>query len=159
MGFLVGILDEEDGDVVSVLCVGILDEEDGDVVSVLCVGILDEEDGDVSVLCIGILYEEDGDVVSVLCVGILYEEDGDVVSVLCVGILDEEDGDVLINVNMLDNEKASVNVENKLKKPTYKPYDEDEFEEDGLVCTVEPCYNVLRSSFGQAKLTLMVTIS
>ncbi|KAK2184317.1 hypothetical protein NP493_270g02007 [Ridgeia piscesae] len=81
----------------------------------------------------GILDEEDGDVVSVLRVGILDEEDGDLMSVLRIGVLDEEDGDVLINVNMLDNEKASVNVENKLKKPTYKPYDEDEFEEDGLL--------------------------
>ena len=75
-------------------------------------------------------------------------------SMLCVGVLDEEDGDVLINVNMLDNEKANVNVENKLKKPTYKPYDEDEFEGDGLVCTEEPCYNVLRSSFGQGQINI-----
>ena len=65
----------------------------------------------------------------------------------CIGVLDEEDGDVLINVNMLDNEKASKNVENKLKKPTYKPYDEDEFEDDGMVCGILAWYVVYWHGF------------
>ena len=49
------------------------------------------------------------------------------------GILDEDDNDVLMNMNMLDDERACRNVDNKLKKPGYKAYDEDEFEESGLV--------------------------
>ena len=43
------------------------------------------------------------------------------------GVLDEED-DALVNVNIIDQEKAAKNVENKKKKPAYKPYEEfDEF--------------------------------
>ncbi|KAI2806151.1 hypothetical protein RDWZM_009283 [Blomia tropicalis] len=41
--------------------------------------------------------------------------------------------DVLENVNILDNEKAAKNVENKTKKPDYKPYDDDEFDEFGIL--------------------------
>ena len=48
------------------------------------------------------------------------------------GVLDEED-DVLINVNMIDDEKAAKNVENKKKKPDYKPYDEPEMDEYGML--------------------------
>lgn len=43
-------------------------------------------------------------------------------------VLDENEGDVLVNVNVVDDEKAAKNIENKKKLPTYKPYDEvDEF--------------------------------
>ena len=42
---------------------------------------------------------------------------------------EEDDADVLVNVNLLDDERASKNVDNKKKKPDYKPY--DEFDEDG----------------------------
>ena len=54
---------------------------------------------------------------------------------LCVsGVLDEEDNDdTLVNVNMIDDERATTNVENKKKKPDYKPYDEPEFDEHGMV--------------------------
>ncbi|XP_061429673.1 U4/U6.U5 tri-snRNP-associated protein 1 [Lethenteron reissneri] len=45
-------------------------------------------------------------------------------------ILDEEDGDVLVNVNMVDKEKADKNVELKKKKPVYQPYAEDESVDD-----------------------------
>lgn len=45
------------------------------------------------------------------------------------GVLEEEE-DVLVNVNMIDKEKAEKNVELKKKKPDYKPYEEDESIED-----------------------------
>ncbi|KAL3873610.1 hypothetical protein ACJMK2_036706 [Sinanodonta woodiana] len=48
------------------------------------------------------------------------------------GVLDEEDGETLINVNMIDDEKAAVNVENKKKKPDYNPYDDGEEDEYGV---------------------------
>ena len=44
-----------------------------------------------------------------------------------------DDEDVLENVNMLDDEKAAKNVDNKHKKPDYKPYDDDEFDEFGIL--------------------------
>ncbi|KAL8596327.1 hypothetical protein ACOMHN_062595 [Nucella lapillus] len=47
------------------------------------------------------------------------------------GVLDEEDDDVLVNVNMIDDERADKNVENKKNKPDYKPYDEPEYDEYG----------------------------
>lgn len=50
--------------------------------------------------------------------------------------MDEEEDDVLINVNIVDDERAEKNVENKKKKPDYKPYDEPQFDEYGMVC----CY-------------------
>nr|XP_033811022.1 U4/U6.U5 tri-snRNP-associated protein 1 [Geotrypetes seraphini] len=46
------------------------------------------------------------------------------------GVLDEEGSDVLLNVNLVDNEKARRNVELKKKKPEYKPYEEEESVED-----------------------------
>ncbi|KAM4617349.1 U4/U6.U5 tri-snRNP-associated protein 1-like isoform 1-T1 [Discoglossus pictus] len=46
------------------------------------------------------------------------------------GVLDEDASDVLINVNILDKEKAEKNVELKKKKPEYKPYDEEENVDD-----------------------------
>ncbi|XP_028658348.1 U4/U6.U5 tri-snRNP-associated protein 1 [Erpetoichthys calabaricus] len=45
------------------------------------------------------------------------------------GVL-EEDDDVLVNVNLLDKEKAEKNVELKKKNPTYKAYDEEESVDD-----------------------------
>ncbi|CAH2324943.1 U4 tri-snRNP-associated 1 [Pelobates cultripes] len=45
-------------------------------------------------------------------------------------ILDEDESDVLVNVNMVDKEKADKNVELKKKKPDYKPYEEEESVED-----------------------------
>jgi U4/U6.U5 tri-snRNP-associated protein 1 len=44
---------------------------------------------------------------------------------------EDEEGDVLVNVNIADDERAAKNVENKKKKPDYKPY--EEFDEDGNV--------------------------
>ncbi|XP_078058913.1 U4/U6.U5 tri-snRNP-associated protein 1 [Mustelus asterias] len=49
------------------------------------------------------------------------------------GVLDEED-DVLVNVNILDKERATKNVEQKKKKPDYKPYEEEESIDDMAVC-------------------------
>ncbi|XP_063294659.1 U4/U6.U5 tri-snRNP-associated protein 1 [Pelobates fuscus] len=45
-------------------------------------------------------------------------------------ILDEDESDVLVNVNMVDKERADKNVELKKKKPDYKPYAEEENVED-----------------------------
>ncbi|KAM8938986.1 U4/U6.U5 tri-snRNP-associated protein 1 isoform 2-T2 [Pelodytes ibericus] len=45
-------------------------------------------------------------------------------------ILDEDASDVLVNVNLVDKERAEKTVELKKKKPDYKPYDEDENVED-----------------------------
>uniref|UniRef100_A0A8C6T3F6 Spliceosome associated factor 1, recruiter of U4/U6.U5 tri-snRNP n=1 Tax=Neogobius melanostomus TaxID=47308 RepID=A0A8C6T3F6_9GOBI len=41
------------------------------------------------------------------------------------GVLDEEE-DTLVNVGLIDREKAEKNVELKKKKPDYKPYEEEE---------------------------------
>ncbi|XP_046564938.1 U4/U6.U5 tri-snRNP-associated protein 1-like [Haliotis rubra] len=49
------------------------------------------------------------------------------------GILDKDEDDVLINVNMVDDEVAEKNVDNKKKKPEYKPYDEPEYDEYGML--------------------------
>ncbi|XP_063801205.1 U4/U6.U5 tri-snRNP-associated protein 1 [Pseudophryne corroboree] len=46
------------------------------------------------------------------------------------GVLDEDDADVLVNVNMLDKERADKNVELKKKRPDYKPYEEVENVDD-----------------------------
>ncbi|KAK9540593.1 hypothetical protein VZT92_003035 [Zoarces viviparus] len=51
------------------------------------------------------------------------------------GVLEEEE-DVLVNVGMVDKEKAEKNVELKKKKPDYKPYEEDESVDD--MVTVKP---------------------
>ena len=45
-------------------------------------------------------------------------------------VADEED--VLVNVNVLDQERAAKNMENIKNKPGYKPFD-DGFDEDGNV--------------------------
>ena len=42
-------------------------------------------------------------------------------------VLDEQE-DVLENVNIVDDERAAKNVDNKQKRPEYRPYDDDEFE-------------------------------
>lgn len=47
-----------------------------------------------------------------------------------LGVLEEEGGDVLVNVNIVDNEKAKKNVELRKKKPEYKPYEEEESVDD-----------------------------
>ncbi|GFS11714.1 U4/U6.U5 tri-snRNP-associated protein 1 [Elysia marginata] len=49
------------------------------------------------------------------------------------GILDEEQDDVLVNVNIEDDERAEKNIENKKKKPDYKPYDEPQYDEYGMM--------------------------
>ncbi|XP_023273213.1 U4/U6.U5 tri-snRNP-associated protein 1 [Seriola lalandi dorsalis] len=45
------------------------------------------------------------------------------------GVLEEEE-DVLVNVGLVDKEKADKNVELKKKKPDYKPYEEEESVDD-----------------------------
>lgn len=40
-----------------------------------------------------------------------------------VGVLDETD-DVLVNVNLIETEKAVRNIDLRRKKPTYDPYEE-----------------------------------
>ena len=50
------------------------------------------------------------------------------------GVLDEDADDTLINVNIIDDERAAKNVENKKKKPGYQAYDDSEFDEFGTVC-------------------------
>jgi len=51
----------------------------------------------------------------------------------CSGVLDDDADDTLINVNIVDDEKAARNVENKKKKPGYQAYDDTEFDEYGTV--------------------------
>lgn len=45
------------------------------------------------------------------------------------GVLQEEE-DVLVNVNLVDKERAEKNVELRKKKPDYLPYAEDESVDD-----------------------------
>jgi len=52
--------------------------------------------------------------------------------VIFTGVLEEEE-DVLVNVGLVDKEKAEKNVELKKKKPEYKPYEEEESVDDMLV--------------------------
>ncbi|CAG5114764.1 unnamed protein product [Candidula unifasciata] len=49
------------------------------------------------------------------------------------GVLDEDESDVLVNVNIEDDERAEKNVDNKKKKVDYKPYDEPQFDEYGMM--------------------------
>ncbi|XP_068583289.1 U4/U6.U5 tri-snRNP-associated protein 1 [Cebidichthys violaceus] len=51
------------------------------------------------------------------------------------GVLEEEE-DVLVNVGLVDKEKAEKNVELKKKKPDYKPYEEEESVDD--MVTLKP---------------------
>ena len=46
------------------------------------------------------------------------------------GVLEDGD-DVLVNVNIVDDEKALQNIENKKNKPVYNPYDDQEFDDQG----------------------------
>jgi len=55
------------------------------------------------------------------------------------GVLDEDFEDTLVNVNIIDDERAAKNVENKKKKPGYQAYDDSEFDEYGVVCN-ELCH-------------------
>ncbi|XP_051733386.1 U4/U6.U5 tri-snRNP-associated protein 1 [Ctenopharyngodon idella] len=48
------------------------------------------------------------------------------------GVLEEKE-DVLVNVGLVDKEKAEKNVELKKKKPDYKPYEEEESVDDMVV--------------------------
>ena len=48
-------------------------------------------------------------------------------------VLNEEDDDTLVNVNILDDERAAENVENKKGKPDYQPYEDTEIDEYGMV--------------------------
>ncbi|KAI2651284.1 U4 tri-snRNP-associated 1 [Labeo rohita] len=48
------------------------------------------------------------------------------------GVLEEEE-DVLVNVGLIDKEKAEKNVELKKKKPDYKPYEEEESVDDMVI--------------------------
>ena len=50
------------------------------------------------------------------------------------GVLDDDADDTLVNVNLIDDERAAKNVENKKKKPGYQAYDDSEFDEYGTVC-------------------------
>ncbi|XP_067400165.1 U4/U6.U5 tri-snRNP-associated protein 1 isoform X2 [Emydura macquarii macquarii] len=49
------------------------------------------------------------------------------------GVLQEEE-DVLVNVNIVDKEKAKKNVELRKKKPEYRPYEEEESVDDMAIC-------------------------
>lgn len=46
------------------------------------------------------------------------------------GVLDEKE-DILVNVNMVDDEAAEVNIENSKKKLDYNPYEDLEYDEHG----------------------------
>ncbi|KAL9958680.1 hypothetical protein ACROYT_G035729, partial [Oculina patagonica] len=45
----------------------------------------------------------------------------------------DEDEQTLINVNIVDKEKANKNIELRKRKPDYRPYDEPELDEYGMV--------------------------
>lgn len=49
---------------------------------------------------------------------------------LCVSGVLQEGEDVLVNVNMVDKERADKNVELRKKKPDYLPYGENESVDD-----------------------------
>ncbi len=52
------------------------------------------------------------------------------------GVLEEEE-DVLVNVGLVDKEKAEKNVELKKKKPDYKAYEEEESVDDMVIVRSE----------------------
>ena len=80
-------------------------------------------------------------------------------------MLEEDEGDVLVNVNIQDDEKAKENIENRLKKPTYKPYEEDEIDEFGMVCCFLskflfiPCQQKLKRDIGIVSICLSKIIT
>lgn len=47
------------------------------------------------------------------------------------GVLDEDNDDVLVNYNIIDDEKATKNIELRKKKPDYRAYQADEYDEYG----------------------------
>lgn len=53
------------------------------------------------------------------------------------GVLDKDESDVLVNVNIVDREKANKNVELKKKRPEYKPYEEQESVDDMVVVSMQ----------------------
>jgi len=61
-------------------------------------------------------------------------------------VLDEDNDDTLVSVNLIDDERAAKNVENKKKKPGYQAYDDSEFDEYGTVCidVTYHCFPVVR---------------
>lgn len=59
-------------------------------------------------------------------------------------MLDEDAEDTLVNVNLIDDERAARNVENKKKKPGYQAYDDSEFDEYGTVCSDRVIINVCK---------------
>ncbi|CAH3198986.1 unnamed protein product, partial [Porites evermanni] len=48
-------------------------------------------------------------------------------------VLDADVEETLINVNIVDKEKGNKNVELRKKKPDYRPYDEPDMDEYGMV--------------------------
>jgi U4/U6.U5 tri-snRNP-associated protein 1 len=48
-------------------------------------------------------------------------------------VLDEDEAETLVNLNMIDQEKAEKYVELMKKKPDYNPYDEGDEDEYGMV--------------------------
>ena len=59
-------------------------------------------------------------------------------------MLDEDAEDTLVNVNLIDDERAARNVENKKKKPGYQAYDDSEFDEYGTVRSDRVIINVCK---------------
>lgn len=59
-------------------------------------------------------------------------------SFLCSDVLNEEESDTLVNVNIVDDEKAAENVENKKGKPDYRPYEDTDIDEYGMVSSDGP---------------------
>lgn len=59
------------------------------------------------------------------------------------GVLEEEE-DVLVNVGLVDKEKAEKNVELKKKKPDYKPYEEEESVDDMVTVRLHLKFQILQ---------------
>lgn len=59
------------------------------------------------------------------------------------GVLEEEE-DVLVNVGLVDKEKAEKNVELKKKKPDYKPYEEEESVDDMVTVRLHLEFQILQ---------------
>lgn len=59
----------------------------------------------------------------------------------------DDDEDALVNVNIIDSERAAKNVELRKKKPGYNPY--DDFDEEGNVGLF---YNIIIFSHDNNKL-------
>jgi U4/U6.U5 tri-snRNP-associated protein 1 len=48
-------------------------------------------------------------------------------------VLAEDGDDVLMNINIMDDEAAKRNLDNKKKRPDYNPYDVEEVDEYGML--------------------------